>query len=62
MKCACCKEFFEKGTGHLCLCPDCNVIHPYCNECYEEGIRTGGIKDTKYKKMEASKKLDERLR
>jgi len=61
MICSCCKEYFEKGTGHFCFCPECNKVHPYCQECYEDGIRTGGIKDVDYKKGETSKKLDERL-
>jgi len=62
MICACCDEFFEKGTGHTCLCPECNTIHPYCQECYEDGKRAGNIKDTHYKLTEVSPKLDERLR
>ena len=61
MICACCKEYFEKGTGHACFCSDCNKVHPYCQECYEDGVRRGAIADVKYKKTETSKKLDERL-
>ena len=61
MICSCCKEFFEKGTGHSCYCSECNKVHPYCQECYEEGVRTGGIKDVHYKKMETSPRSDERL-
>lgn len=62
MICSCCDEFYEKGTGHSCFCSECNKVHPYCDECYQEGVRTGGIKDVNYKKTETSKKLDERLR
>ena len=61
MICSCCNEFFEKGTGHACFCPDCNKVHPFCQECYDEAKRLGSIKDVKYKKTDASKKLDEKL-
>lgn len=45
MICDCCKEFFEKGTGHLCKCPSCETIHPFCNECYISGKEKGNIID-----------------
>ena len=61
MICKCCKEFFEKGTGHAMMC-GCGKVVPMCQECYEEGIRTGEIKDTHYKLTEVSPKLDERLK
>ena len=44
------------------FCPECNEVHPYCNECYEEGKRTGKVKDVNYKITDTSPQLDERLK
>ena len=61
MICSCCNEFFEKGTGHACLCTECDVIHPFCNECYKDAKRRGKIKDTDYKITDRSPEMDKRL-
>ena len=45
MECECCNEFFERGTGHLCMCPHCEKKHKICNECYLQGKAEGNIVD-----------------
>ena len=47
MECDFCGEFFERGTGHMCWCPDCSVPHPMCDECYKENKKEGTVKDKK---------------
>jgi len=61
-ECDCCNEFYEKGTGHLCLCPDCDKKHNFCDECYQHGIKKGYIKPNTYKMDELHPDYKEKLK
>jgi len=45
--CEACMEDFNKGTGHVCWCPECSQPHNICNECYKREKKSGNIKDNK---------------
>ena len=61
LQCFCCKHDFRKGTGHLCLCPECEDKHPLCDECYQDLKKRGKIKDTKYKQTDIDPNLKNKL-
>lgn len=47
VECDFCHEFFVKGKGHLCWCPECSKPHPMCNSCYKKGKGGGDVVDVK---------------
>ena len=57
IKCSCCEEDFKKGTGHLCLCPNCDTKHPFCDDCYQSLLKDGTIKKVDYKEKDMSEQL-----
>jgi len=59
--CICCKEPFLKGTGHSMMC-GCGNIKPLCDICYQSGIETGEITDTKFIQTDIHQKLLEKGR
>ena len=66
IQCNFCDNPFEKGTGHLCYCADCDSKglpskHPMCPKCYEEAKQKGDIKDTHYGKTNMDQDLLKRL-
>ncbi len=60
--CSCCGDPFRKGTGHLCMCPNCDDKHPLCDECYRHLKSTGKVKDYNYKQKELDNRLVEKLK
>lgn len=66
MICSCCKEFFEKGTGHLCFCSECSAKglpdrHPMCDQCYQQAKKDNIIKDVNYNQTELSPDLKDKI-
>ena len=66
IECKFCGEPFERGTGHLCFCPECAAKdlpakHPMCDPCYQEAVKDGTIKDVDYDKTALSPDLRDRI-
>jgi len=64
--CQFCSEYFEKGTGHLCYCPECDALgkpcrHPMCDSCFKNNIDKGKIMRTEYTKIDIDDSLKDRL-
>jgi hypothetical protein len=55
-----CGAWFRRGTGHVVAC--CCGTYPICNQCYENGKKSGVIKDKKFKKSSMSIKIKESLK
>ena len=67
IRCEFCRNPFEKGTGHLCFCSECNIAgkssrHPMCDSCYNEALKNKTIKNINYNKNNMSDDLKFRLR
>ena len=58
IECFCCNNPFERKTGHLMMCPDCEGKHPLCKPCYLSLKKEGKIIDKDYKRED----LNERIR
>ena len=60
IQCDFCPSKFLKGTGHLCWCSDCKVVHTMCNPCYKEAKIVNQIKDKEINITDIDEKNRER--
>lgn len=47
-QCESCDNNFEDGEGHMCWCPDCEEVHPMCDNCYLKAVKAGNIESNIY--------------
>ena len=60
IECFCCHDPFERNTGHLMMCPDCEGKHPLCDECYQHLKKEGTIIDKDYKEGDLNERIREK--